>query len=116
MDHRQPIADHQSHPEEYRELGIAQITLQPLRQVEEAVLEHVGGIDLALEPRVHAEFDHPPQAVPVPLEEIGEHRAFPSSEPLEQANGLARWVIHQDAYIGVTRRAGLKFLTCGRIP
>jgi hypothetical protein len=99
MHHRKPIADHQSHPEEYRELRIAQITLHPLRQVEEAVLEHIGGVDPALEPRVHAEFDHPPQAVSVPLEELGEHLAFPGPEPLEQANGLARRIIHEDACI-----------------
>ena len=93
MDHRQPIADDPSQPEKHRHAGIAQIALHPLRQVEEAVLKHVGGIDPTLQPRVHAELDHPPQAVAVLLEQLGQRTAIPSPEPLEQADGFTRWVV-----------------------
>ena len=98
MDHRQPIADDQSQPEKHRQLGVAQIALHPLRQVEEAVLKHVGGVDPTLKPRVHAQLDHPPQPVAVPLEQVGERPAIPGSEPLDQADGLARWIFYDVAH------------------
>ena len=40
---RQSIADDQSQPEKHRQPGIPQIAFHPLRQVEEAILKHVGG-------------------------------------------------------------------------
>ncbi len=93
MDHRQPIADDQPEPEEHRHLGIAQIALDPARQVEESVLEHVGGVDPTLEPRVHAQLDHPPQAVAVPLVQLGERTAVAGPEPLEDGDGFAGCVV-----------------------
>ena len=52
--------------------AIAQIALHVLRQVEEAILKHVGGVDPTLEPHVHAELDHPAKAVAVALEQVSE--------------------------------------------
>ena len=93
MERRQAIADDQSQPEEHRQPGIAQIALHPLRQVEEAVLEHVGGVDPTLEPRVHAQLDHPPQAVAVPLEKVRERRRSPARSRSTRMNGFTGGVV-----------------------
>jgi len=51
-----------------------------------------------MKPCVHPQLDHPPQAVAVPLEEVGERAAIPGSEPLEQVDGFTRWVVHDLAH------------------
>jgi hypothetical protein len=98
VDHRQPIADDPPQPEEHRQAGIAQIAVHPLRQVEEAVLKDVGRINPAMQPGVHSELDHPPQAVAVLLEQLGQRAAIPGPEALEQLGGFTRWVVHVLAY------------------
>jgi hypothetical protein len=98
VDHRQPIADDQSQPEKHRQPGIAQVALHPLRHFQEAVLKHVERIDPTIKPRIHAQLDHPPQAVAVPLEQVGQRPAIPGSKPLEQADGFARWVVRDLAH------------------
>ena len=67
-------------------LGSLEIAVDPLLQVEEAVLKHVGGVDSTLEPRVQAQLDHPAQAVAVPLEQLGERAAIAGSKPLNQVD------------------------------
>ena len=51
-----------------------------------------------MKPGVHAELDHPPQPVAVPLEQLGQRLAIPGSKPLEQVNVLTRWVVHDLAH------------------
>ena len=105
--------------------AIAQIALHPLRQVEEAVLKHVRGVDPTIKPRVHAELDHPSQPVAVPLEQVGQRPAIPGSEPLEQVDGFTRWVVHDLAHtlwlargrwFGTRKMVGARQLVRGHRP
>jgi hypothetical protein len=61
-------------------------------------LKHVGGVDPTLEPRVHAELDHPAKTVAVALENRSASAAIPGLEPLEQVNGFTGWVAHDPAH------------------
>ena len=51
MADRQPLAHHQPQPEEGRQLRAPEVAVHTRRGVQERVLEHVGGVDPALEPR-----------------------------------------------------------------
>ena len=94
VDQRQAIADHQAKQQEDRQPGIVEIALHPLRQVEEALLKHVGGIDPPPEPFVDAELDHAMQAIAMPLEQVGQGLAIPGADPLEQTDRFTGRVVH----------------------
>ena len=91
---RQTIADNSPQPEKHGQPGIVQIAFQLLRQVEESVLEHVGGVDSTVEPGVHAQLDDPSQPVAVPLEQLGERTAIPGFKPLQQTDRFTGRVAH----------------------
>ena len=75
MADRQPLAHDQPQPQEGRQLRALEVTVQPGGDVEERVLEHVGGVDPALKARIHAQLDHPAQPLPVTLEQVRQRLA-----------------------------------------
>ena len=84
MADRQPLAHDQPQPEERRQLRPLEVAVQAGRGVEERVLEHVGGVDPALEPCIHAQLDHPAQAVAVTLEQVRQRLAVAAAKPLQE--------------------------------
>ena len=77
-----------------------------MASVEEGVLEHVGGVEPALEPRVHAQLDHPPQPVAVALEQVRQRLAVAAAEPLDELAGVGRIVRHDSPPILLPARRG----------
>ena len=98
MADRQPLAHDQPQPEEGRQLRAPEVAVQAGRGVEERVLEHVGGVEPALEPRVHAQLDHPAQAIPVALEQVRQRLAVAAAEPLDELLGVARIIRHDSPH------------------
>ena len=92
---RQPLAHDQPQPEERRQLRALEVAVQAGGGVEERVLEHVGGVDPALEPRIHAQLDHPVQPIPVALEQVRQRLAVAAAKPLDEMEGIARIVRHE---------------------
>ncbi len=70
----------------------------PASPFEEAVPQRVGSINPTIKPCILAQPDHPPQAVAVPLEQVGKRPAIPGAKPLEQLDGITRWVVHDLAH------------------
>src|SRR5262249_6434244 len=79
---------------EGRQVRPPEIAVQAGGGVEEPVLEHVGGVEPALDPRVHAELDHPVEAIPIALEQVGERLAVAGAEPLDELPGVGRFGWH----------------------
>ena len=94
----QPVTHDQPEPEKHRQLGVAEIALQPGGHVEKPVLKHIRCVHPPLEPSVHAQLNHPAQSIAMPLVQVGERVAVAGTEPLEQMHGLARWIVHELAH------------------
>ena len=65
-----PLADQEPEPDVERHGRVADVLVEPPHRVEVALLDHVGGVDAALEPGVEAQRHHPPQPVAVALEQL----------------------------------------------
>jgi hypothetical protein len=87
---RQLLADDQPQPEEERQPGGAEVLAQPLDHLDVGVLDHLGGVEAALEPRVEAQLHQAAQAGAV----AGEER-LPGPGLLEQGGGLRRILGHE---------------------
>ena len=92
---REPLADDQPQPEEGWQVGAFEVPVQVGRGVKESILEHVGGVDPAVKPRVHPQLDHAAQAVSVALEQVGQGLSVASAEPRHQMLGVAAIVRHR---------------------
>jgi hypothetical protein len=79
----QPFTDDEPKPQEGRQLGVSKIVLEPGRHVQESVLQNVGGVNPALESRIHAHLDHPAEAVAVLLIQVDQRLAVTAAKPLQ---------------------------------
>jgi hypothetical protein len=104
MEVDQFLADAQPEPEKGRQLGIAQVLVQPRGDVEERLLEDVRGIQPGLESRVHTELDHSAEPLAVDLEQLDQRLRAAGTESLNQFIALDRVVAHAGSVaVGITR-------------
>ena len=85
-------------------VGVADVLGGPAGDVEVGLLEHVGGVDPALQPAVEAQPDHPPQplavAVPTPRGAL-----IPGYPLPQEGDGVVRaWFVIAESIIQVLRR------------
>ena len=104
---QQPLAGQEPEPEEERHRRVLEVLRQPPGGVEVGLLDHVGGVDPALEAAVEPQGDHPPQPVAVPRQQL---RPGPLVAPrglLDQAVDVAvpRWRGHTTHHIPLTGTA-----------
>jgi hypothetical protein len=86
-----PLADQEPEPEdEGHRPRLAGVLGQASGGIEERLLDHVGGVDPALQPRVEPQDGHLAQPGPVPLQELPPELLVSVSSPLDQAGDLAR--------------------------
>jgi hypothetical protein len=95
---RQALADDEPQPEEEGEVGFAAVLRQAGHGLDVGVLDHVGGIDPALEPAVQTQGDHPPQPVAVAVEQgpprLRVTRCGTAEQPAHLAGIVGRCVGH----------------------
>ena len=65
MQAHEALTHHQAEPEEERQFGVADVIFEALGVLDERLLDHVGGVEAALEARVEADLHHPAQALAV---------------------------------------------------
>jgi hypothetical protein len=96
----QPLGHDQTQPEEWRQIRAPEVAVQASGGVEKPVLEHAGGVEPALDSRVHPQLDHPVEAIPVALEQVRERLSVAGAEPLDELLGVGRvgWHVETSLY------------------
>ena len=84
------LAGDQPQPQVERDRGVAQVVGQLERGLQEGLLEHVGGVDAALQPAVQAQRHHAAQALAVLRQDPAPEVLIPGSDLLQQAADLTR--------------------------
>ena len=82
----QPLAGDQAQPEERGQRRVGGVLAGAAEHVELGLLEHVGGVDAALEPAVEPQPDHPPQPVAVAGEELDQGAGLPGAGAAESSS------------------------------
>ena len=99
MQVREPLADDQPQPQEWRELRVLQVIVQPPRGIQIRFLNYVRRVEPSPEPPVQAQVDHPQEAIPMPLEQLRERRAIPRSGEPEESACFARVIRRGHSHI-----------------
>src|SRR5262249_7883365 len=100
----QPLGHNQPQPEKRWQVLAPEIALQASGGVEKPVLEHVRGVEPALDPRVHAKLDHSVETVPITLEQVRQRLAVAGAQPLDEVAGVG--------CVGWHEKISLYHLTC----
>ena len=111
VQHGQPPADVQPHPEQGLELGIGTIGIEIAGQLEVGLLEDVRGIEARPQSGVHAELDHAPQPLAIAVEQLAQRLAVAGAETVEQVRHLVRSLVHEGPhtpYLRTEAKAGPK--------
>src|SRR5262249_61614084 len=99
--------------EEEGDLGLLGERAGPAGEVEERLLEDVGGVEPALEAAVQAQADHPLEPLPVAVPELPEGVRIPGRTLPEQPDRVVRVLHHGSAHTPGTakvRRPSTDFL------
>jgi hypothetical protein len=91
----QPLAHDQAEPEEERQFGLIDVIREALGDFDECLLDHVGGVEAALEARVEADLHQPAQPLAMQAQQRVEGLSVRRAGPLEQIRGIGRVVLHQ---------------------
>ena len=107
----QRLADQAAEPEEERQVGVAEIVRQVAEGDDQRLLDHVGGVDAALEAAVEPQRHQAPEAVAVGLDQLGPGGRVALGGPAEPGDlaGRAFGCLHE----GYLARAG-RSVTGGR--
>jgi hypothetical protein len=84
----------QAQPEQGRKLRVGQVRFKVTRNVEKRFLDDVRGVEAGPEAGVHAQFDHPPEPLAVPLEEGRQSPATVAAKRFEWVVGAIGRVVH----------------------
>ena len=90
VDGRQPLGRQPMQPRVEGEGSISLVVGQLPRSVEQRLLHDVGGIHPRREPGVQPQRHHPPQSLPMPLEQASQRRLISARGIAEQAIRLVR--------------------------
>lgn len=77
------LADDQSQPDEQGHRLTGPKVFQPLYGIDKCLLQNVVGIDAPLQTTIQAKVNHPPQAVPMLREHLGEDFGVSGEDALE---------------------------------
>ena len=100
-------ADVQPQPEQRWQLRVSQIGVQVAGDVDERLLEHIGGVDAGSEPRVDAQLDHATEPIAVAIEYRRQRPAAARAQPLDGVGRVAWSGFHESPHTPYPR-AGQK--------
>ena len=97
VQNQQALGREETQPEEERHVALLQVGVQSDPSLGIGVLNHVGGVNPAQEPVVHAQADHAEQPLAAALKELGQRLPVPVLGPRQQLVNLVRIVLHGNA-------------------
>ncbi len=85
-----PLADQEAEPDVERHGRVPDELVEPSDRVEVAFLDHVRGVDAALEPGVQPQRHHPSQPAAIPLEQLDHGRQVARGDARDEVRDLPR--------------------------
>jgi hypothetical protein len=122
VEHLESLPGQGAEPEEERDLGLLGELAGPAGEIEEGLLEDIGGIEPALEAAVQAQADHPLESLPVAVPELPKGVRIPGRGLPQQRDRVVRVVhrrgVHTPGTAKVRRPSTdfLKIFFCEQLP